>query len=90
MNAPVVYVSGFVNTEKVACAIKGGLNEVRQVMVSHVKQVSSVALEAIDPLVVVSPSQRLRPTPSSINFLRDIPDGKLDHAQVAVWDTRVT
>jgi flavodoxin len=90
MNALVVFDSAYGNTGKIAHAIGEGICQFTPSQVRHVEQVSADNLNAVDLLVVGSPTQRFSPTPAITTFLKSLPNGSLNDVRVAAFDTRFT
>jgi flavodoxin len=55
-----------------------------------VGNVHSSELEALDLLIVGSPTHGGRPTPATLDFLHKIPGSALEGTRVAAFDTRLT
>jgi len=87
--ALVVYDSVFGNTEQVARAIGGALGPQGDVEVLKVDKVKPVQLTGLDLLVVGSPTRGFRPTASTSNLLKAIPENGLRGVKVAAFDTRI-
>lgn len=89
MKAMVIYDSVFGNTAQVAMEIGKGLGcagSVQTIRVTTVKLDQSSGLEL---LVVGSPTRAFRPTEGIMNFLKSVPDGRLNGVKVAAFDTRI-
>jgi flavodoxin len=89
MNVLVVYDSQFGNTEKVARAIGQALSSGSAVEVKHIDQSTPDMLEAVDLLIVGSPTQGFRPTKPVTGLLEALPRGALQGKKVAGFDTRI-
>lgn len=87
--ALVVYDSVFGNTEQVAKAIGGALGPHGSIEVLKVDSVKPEQLTGLDLLVVGSPTRGFRPTASTSNLLKAIPDNGLRGVKVAAFDTRI-
>ncbi len=85
MKALVVYDSAYGNTQRVAEAIAATL----AVEATHSRAAAAGELEGIDLLVAGSPTQGGRPTKVFQEYLRTIPNGRLDGVAVAAFDTRI-
>lgn len=88
MKALIVYDSTFGNTESIATAIADTLAERGTVRVLRVASTQATDLEGLDLLVVGCPTQRRKPTPAILAFLRATPAAALEDLPVAVFDTR--
>ncbi len=89
MKAMVIYDSVFGNTAQVAREIGKGLGcagSVQTIRVTTVKLDQSSGLEL---LVIGSPTRAFRPTEGIMNFLKSVPDGRLNGVKVAAFDTRI-
>lgn len=89
MKAMVIYDSVFGNTAQVAMEIGKGLGcagSVQTIRVTTVKLDQSSGLEL---LVIGSPTRAFRPTEGIMNFLKSVPDGRLNGVKVAAFDTRI-
>ena len=87
MKALVVYDSVFGNTEKTAKAVAGALpGEVRLLKANEAKQEN---LEAVDLLVVGSPTRGFRATDSVDGFIKGLSPGSLQGTAAAAFDTRI-
>lgn len=85
----VVYDSVFGNTEQVAKAIGEALDPIGGVEVLKVDSVKPEQLTGLNLLVVGSPTRGFRPTASTSNLLKAIPDYGLRGVKVAAFDTRI-
>lgn len=85
MNALVIYDSKFGNTERIARAVAGALEDARAI---RVDQCAPFELEGVDLLVIGSPTQGWRATPAIQTFLREIAMRPLRDLPVACFDTR--
>jgi len=88
MKVLVVYDSVHGNTEKIAQAIAGGFNKSNEVRLLRSAEVKLSELEAIELLIVGSPTQAGRPLQTTKAFLDSIPAGYLKGIDVAAFDTR--
>jgi flavodoxin len=82
----VVYDSVYGNTEIVARAIGDAIPG--EVQVLRVGQVNAGDVQAVDLLIVGSPTQKFRPLGSVTSFLKSIPQNGLQGIKVAAFDTR--
>jgi flavodoxin len=87
MKALIVYDSVHGNTEKIAKAIGDAIPG--KVKVLRVGEVNSSELEALDLLIIGSPTQGGRPTRAIQGFLNEAPASALNGANVAAFDTRM-
>ena len=90
MKALIVYDSLYGNTEIIAQVIKHALDQSGAVEITKVGAVAPDQLNAIQLLVVGSPTQRFTSTPDMQGFLGRIPKGSLKGVRVAAFDTRLT
>jgi len=90
MKSLVVFDSQFGNTERVAQAIGVALGSQGEVEVIRVQDVRPEHLTRIHSLIVGSPTQRFRPTPAIMDFLKNLPKDALKGIKVAAFDTRLT
>lgn len=90
MKALVIYDSVFGNTGKIGEAIGAALGSPEEVATVRVSEASPDQLAGLDCLVVGSPTRQFSPTPATTQFLKQIPDGKLQGVKVAAFDTRFT
>jgi len=88
MKALVVYDSVHGNTEKVAQAIGAAIPGT--VLVSRVGLVSARDLDALDLLVIGSPTVGGRPTASIQAFVNGLPESTASRVRLAAFDTRIT
>lgn len=82
----VVYDSVFGNTEKIALAIGEALGD------APVKRVTDVAasdLQNLEVLIIGSPTRAFRPTPATMNFLKNLPSNAIQRVKAAAFDTRI-
>ena len=86
MSSLVVFDSSFGNTEKIAVALGIGLGE--NVRSAKPEDCDPSNLGPIDLLIVGSPTQGGRPTPTIKDWLGRIPSGSLKNVGVAAFDTR--
>jgi flavodoxin I len=86
MNALVIYDSLYGNTEQIAKIIAKSLNTTAL----NVNEVRPTSLKDLDILVVGSPTQGGRPTPSVKDFLDSIPGNGLKRIGVTSFDTRIS
>lgn len=88
MKTLVLYDSVYGNTEKIAKAIGEAMTG--EVKVLAVGEVNSTELEAIDLLIVGSPTHGGRPTEATRDFLDLVQERGLKGTNVAAFDTRLT
>lgn len=88
MKALVIYDSFFGNTKTIAEEIGKVLAEKSTVQVANVKDVKPDDFEGIEILVVGSPTRAFRPTPAIAEFLKSLPEDKLNGVKIAGFDTR--
>ena len=87
MNALVIYHSVYGNTEEIARAIGEVIAEAGEVKVARPDEVNPSDLEAIDLLIVGSPTHGGRPTKPVRKFLSKIPRNALENVSTAAFDT---
>jgi len=87
MKALIIYDSMYGNTEKIAQAIGGAI--AGDVKVVRVGEVNPSELEAVDLLIVGSPTQGGRPTQAIQDFL-DRSSSAIKGINVAAFDTRLS
>ncbi|HEY91494.1 MAG TPA: flavodoxin family protein [Dehalococcoidia bacterium] len=87
MKALVVYDSMYGNTEQIATAIGSGITG--DVSVLRAGEVEPQQLEAIDLLVVGSPTQAGRATMPVQTFLSEVAAPAVKGVRVAAFDTRI-
>jgi len=90
MKAVVVYDSAYGNTEKIAQSIGNTLGSPGDVEVLRVGSIKADQLAGVELLVAGSPTQKFRPLPAMVSFLKSIPGGGLKGVRVAAFDTRMT
>jgi len=86
MKALIVYDSVYGNTEKIAKAIGGAI--AGAVKVLRIGEVDPTELEAIELLIVGSPTHGGRATPAIQEFLNKFQESTLKGIKVAAFDTR--
>jgi len=89
MKTLVVYDSFFGNTEKIAQAIGEGFGSGKSVQVVNVKNVADSMLEALDFLIVGSPTRAFSPSPAIKSFVNNLNTEILRGVKVAAFDTRL-
>jgi flavodoxin len=89
MKALVVYDSVFGNTEQVAREIGKALEAGGNVQTPRVTEVDMDQLSGLELLVVGSPTRGFRPTEGITQFLKSLPEGRLNGVKVAAFDTRI-
>jgi len=87
MSTLVLYDSQFGNTEKIAQAIGKGISS--EVSVKAAGDTGNINWSELTLLVVGSPTQGGRPTPTLQKVFATIPDDGLKNAKVAAFDTRL-
>jgi flavodoxin I len=85
MKTLIVYDSLYGNTEKVARTISDTIKNAR---LKVVKDVTTADLQALDLLIVGSPTQGGRPTAALQQFLKDLSVKQVKGVRVATFDTR--
>ena len=88
MKAIVVYDSVFGNTEKIAQAIKVGLEAHADSQLLQARDVSAETLRNTDLLVLGSPTRGFRPTDVVSALLKGTASNALSRVKVAAFDTR--
>lgn len=88
MNALIVYDSVYGNTEKIARAIAAALTPSGEVKVLRPGELNPSELQAVDLLIVGSPTQGGRPTPAIQDFLNKVSEPAIKGINVAAFDTR--
>jgi len=88
MKALIVYDSVYGNTEKIARAIAAAIAPSGEVKVLRPGEVNPSELQALDLLVVGSPTQGGRPTPAIQDFLNKVSEPAVKGVNVAAFDTR--
>ncbi|NCC64973.1 MAG: flavodoxin family protein [Spirochaetia bacterium] len=84
MKALVVYDSAFGNTEKIAKII----GEAIESSVMRAVDVKAQDLQALDVLIVGSPTQAFQPLPSVKTFLKTLEPQSLQGVKIGSFDTR--
>lgn len=88
MNTCIVYDSAFGNTRQVAEALANALREFGQVEIVAVERTHPLELANMDVLILGSPTQGWRPTPTMRDLLEYIPAEALNKLTIACFDTR--
>jgi flavodoxin len=88
MNTLVVYDSQFGNTKRIAQAIADTLRAFGQAQAVRVDPERQVSFQAVNLLIVGSPTQGFRPTPAMQSFLGNVSSSSLGGLAVACFDTR--
>lgn len=88
INVLIVFESVYRNTEKIVKAIGGAITG--EVEVLRVDEANPSESKTIDLLIVGSPTQRDRPTPPIVDFLKKAPKHSLQGINVAAFDTRIS
>ena len=86
METLIVFDSTYGNTEKIAKAIYDAITG--EVKVIRASIANPAELEAIDLLIVGSPTYGGRPTPAVQGYLDRIPESAIKGKKVAAFDTR--
>ena len=89
MTTLIVYDSLYGNTKKVAEAIGKGIGTSSKVKVLSLETIRASDLQKIEYLIVGSPTQAGRPTPTMQSFLSSIPKETLTSMKTACFDTRM-
>ena len=88
MKALIVYDSVYGNTEKIARAIAAALTPSGEVKVLRPGELNPSELQAVDLLIVGSPTQGGRPTKAIQDFLSKVSEPAVKGINVAAFDTR--
>lgn len=88
MKTLIVYDSVYGNTERIAKAIGEGVAGMVEVLRTAEADLSN--LEALDLVIVGSPTHGGRPTPAMRDFLNRAPEHAFKGTNVAAFDTRST
>lgn len=88
MNTCIVYDSIFGNTKQVAEALANALRKFGQVEIITVEHTHPLELANMDVLILGSPTQGWRPTPTMRDLLEYIPAEALNKLTIACFDTR--
>jgi flavodoxin len=88
MKALVLFESAYGNTERIARAIAEGLENYGQVTLLHTAGARSVNLWEFDLLVIGSPTQFRKASPTMIGWLDGLPYKGLKDYPAAIYDTR--
>ena len=84
----IVYDSVYGNTEKIARAIAAALTPAGEVKPLRPGELNPSELQAVDLLIVGSPTQGGRSTPAILNFLNKVSEPAIKGIHVAAFDTR--
>lgn len=87
MKAVVIYDSVFGNTEKIAAAVAKGVGLDCQCL--RAGAVSLAQIDAVDLVIMGSPTRSFAATPTLMSLLEAIPAGALNGKKVAAFDTRI-
>jgi flavodoxin I len=90
MKGLIVYDSVFGNTEQIALEIGKALGNQDAVATARAGDVKPDQLVGLNILIVGSPTQRFRSTPTISNLLKRIPKKGLKGVKVTAFDTRLT
>ena len=89
MKGLVLYDSVFGNTGKVAQAINEELQKNGESKLKNADSFSISDLNALDVIVVGSPTRAFTMTPKMKTLLKSIPNGKLKHVRYLTFDSRM-
>ncbi len=89
MKALLIYDSVYGNTEKIAQAIGNVLRAQNETQVLRIGDFKSTDWKNVNLLIVGSPTQQFRATPTIKKFLGSLRKGELNGIQVAAFDTRL-
>ena len=87
MKVLILYDSVFGNTEKIALAMAGALDDSSSAI--KVNDIDIKRLNEQDLLVVGSPTRGFRPTEEIAQLLKNLPDGYLKGKKAVAFDTRI-
>lgn len=90
MKTIILYHSYFGNTEKVALAVKDGLNSDGEVTLKKFEEATPEILKDINLLIVGTPTRAFRSSPPAVNFLKKLPRNSLAGIKIAAFDTRIS
>jgi flavodoxin len=90
VKALVIYDSAFGNTAQIAQVIGDALSHQGEVEIYKVDTVRPEQVDALDLLVVGSPTQGFRATAMITNFLKEATGRGLSGVRVAAFDTRLS
>lgn len=88
MNTVIVYDSQYGNTERIAQSIAGTLREYGQVQAVRIGSLQPTDLQAMNLLIVGSPTQGWKATLPTQSFLNHLSREQLRGVTVASFDTR--
>jgi flavodoxin len=88
MKALVLFESAYGNTERIARVIAEGLENHGQVTLLHATEAKSVNLWEFDLLVIGSPTQFRKASPTMLGWLDALPYKGLKGYLIAIYDTR--
>lgn len=88
MRALVVYDSQYGNTERIATVIADTLRTVGDVRLIHITPSLPLDLDGVDLLILGSPTQGWRPTPTMQSLLASLTSDQLHGQAIACFDTR--
>ena len=88
MKALVIYDSFFGNTERIAQAIRDGLETQLETEILKADAVSSGDMATADLLVIGSPTRGFRPTEAIVKLLETLSEDSLRGTRAAAFDTR--
>jgi flavodoxin len=88
MKALVLFESAYGNTERIARAIANRLDDYGQATLLHAAEAGEVGLFEYDLLVIGSPTQFRKASPTMTGWLEGLPYKGLKDGLCAVYDTR--
>lgn len=88
MKSLVLFESAFGNTERIARAIFQNLGKYGEATLMHATEASSAAIDQYDLLVIGSPTQYRKASPTMRGWLEGLPYKGLSGFVCAVYDTR--
>ncbi|NTW71161.1 MAG: flavodoxin family protein [Eubacteriaceae bacterium] len=88
MKTLIVYDTFFGNTKQIAEAM-GSAFDPEEVVISHVNDLKTGALEGVELLIAGSPTRAFRPTKGILDFIIGLPANSLKGVSVMAFDTRI-
>ena len=88
MKTLVLFESAYGNTERIAREIAQHLEKIGAVTLLHATEASSAAIDEYDLLVIGSPTQYRKASPTMSGWLEGLPYKGLSGYAIAVYDTR--